>query len=165
MTLKTLCIFLSTLLVSACATAPPIPLVKPDDNDQVLQRQLLVGTWYGEKPTEDGGLRQQVTRRAADGTFRVDFRWSGGTQSAGEQSEVGYWGISGPVYFTITRGWIDGDAFEPADPTDASLNDAYEVLELEAGQFRYRSLQTGTEYQVQRVRDGFEFPPPVAAQP
>jgi hypothetical protein len=73
-------------------------------------------------------------------------------------SEVGLWGISGPVYFTITRGWVRDQRFSPADPTQATFYDAYEILELSKDKFRYKSFVIGDEYTEKRVSDSFSFP-------
>lgn len=128
------------------------------DQTQQEQRKLLVGTWYGELDLADGGTRMQITRRAPDGTYKVTFRTRESSGQTWDQTEIGFWGVAGSVYFTITRGWMDGQQFAEADPTDASLNDAYEILELDDDTFSYRALQSGNEYQLNRVDDAFSFP-------
>jgi len=144
--------------MGGCVTQPPIDSIKQPDSSQEEQRALLVGKWFGDAATKEGGRRLQITQRALDGTYKVTFRIIEPSGNTFEQSEVGFWGVSGSVYFTITKGWLEGGRFSEADPTDASLNDAYQVLELTQERFRYRSLQSSNEYSLSRVADAFEFP-------
>lgn len=150
-----------TLIAAAvvgCATHPAIDTFKAVDASQKTQRSLLVGKWFGEATTKDGGKRLQITQRAPDGTYEVQFRITEKSGEAWDQSEVGFWGTSGSIYFTITKGWLDGEHFSPADPADASLNDAYQILELNQERFRYKALQSDNEYTLSRVVESFTFP-------
>ena len=149
---------LPLLLTAGCVTDSAVDAMKPPDTSQQEQRAMLVGSWYGESVTKDGGSRAHLMRRAADGTFQVTFRVVDAAGKLTEQTEVGVWGASGPVYFTITRGWLRNGRLKPASPDDASLNDAYQILELTQDRFRYRSFQTRSEYTVNRVADTFELP-------
>ena len=144
--------------VTAFAGQAPVDSIKKPEQSQEEQRRLLVGTWYGEYALADGGTRSQITRRALDGTYRVQFRTREASGRTWDQTEVGFWGVSGSVYFTITRGLIQGQSFIEADPTDADLNDAYYILELNDETFRYRTIASGNEYQLERVDDTFQFP-------
>jgi len=151
--------FVSALVVAAsgCATDRAIDRLKLSDAAQEQQRALLVGKWIGDAMARDGSRRLQITERNADGTFKVTFRHVEPTGAVSEQTEVGYWGVSGSIYFTITVGWLDEFGLREADPTDASLNDAYQILELTEQRFRYRALQSGDEFSLSRVADTFEF--------
>jgi hypothetical protein len=151
-------IVLIALLIAGCATAPAIYTAKPPDSSEDLRRNLLLGRWYGEAKTREGGKRLQIIDRNVDGTFKVQFRVIEGSGKVWDQTEVGLWGISGPVYFTITRGWIDGQRFLPANPTQATFYDAYEILELSKDKLCYKSFAIGDEYTVKRVSDSFSFP-------
>jgi hypothetical protein len=158
MSVRTFVVSLCLLTCAGCAVQPAIDAAKPPDVSQAETRSLMIGTWYGDAPTKDGGRRLQITRRAADGTFQVMFRVISASGEVAEQTEVGFWGVSASVYFTITRGWLHGERFSEADPEDASLNDAYQILELSSERFRYRALQSGSEYSLTRVPDSFTFP-------
>ena len=149
---------LPLFLTAGCVTDSAVDAMKPPDASQQEQRAMLVGSWYGESATKSGGSRAHLMQRAADGTFQVTFRVVDSNGKITEQTEVGVWGTSGPVYFTITRGWLSNNRLVPANPEDASLNDAYQILELTQDRFRYRSLQTKSEYTVKRVPDTFELP-------
>lgn len=146
------------LATGGCVTQPTIDSIKQPDSSQEEQRALLVGKWFGDSATKEGGRRLQITQRSPDGTYKVTFRIIQPSGKIFEQSEVGFWGVAGSVYFTITKGWLEGERFSEANPADASLNDAYQVLELTQERFRYRALQSGNEYSLSRVAETFEFP-------
>lgn len=145
------------IAAGGCATHAAIDRLRLPDATQEQQRALLVGKWIGDAMTRDGARRVQITERTADGAFKVTFRDIDAHGAVSEQTEVGYWGVSGSIYFTITVGWLDASGFREADPTDASLNDAYQILELTEQRFRYRALQSGDEFSLSRVADTFEF--------
>ena len=140
-----------TLLSAGCAGAPRINARKPQDVSGASQRVLLIGRWYGEAPTTEGGKRSQITDHCPDGTITVQFHVVDNSGNAWDQTEVGSWGVSGPIYFTIIRGWLRHDRFAPADPTDANLYDAYRIEELTAHTFRYKSVSSGDEFVISRV--------------
>src|SRR5690606_40558773 len=54
----------------------------------------------------------------ADGTYQLTVRDYSLDGSYLQQVEVGQWGISGPVYFTIMKGWQDGPRFKPANRSE-----------------------------------------------
>lgn len=145
--------------IAGSAVGQPIDPVKPDDPaSAILQRNMMLGHWYGESRTKDGGRRLEIAEHRRDGTMTIRFRVIDAKGKVEEQTEVALWGISGPVYFTITRGWLDGTRFHAADPTQAYYYDAYEILELTRRTFRYRHVTTGSEYRLDRVAAGFDFP-------
>ncbi len=147
------------VLIAGSATGQPVDPVKPDDPQSAIQlRNMMLGRWFGDSPTKDGGRRMHIVERRPDGTMKVTFRLIDGKGNVNEQSEIALWGVSGPVYFSITRGWLDGPDFHPADPTQSIYYDAYEILELTDRTFRYRHFTTGSEYRIDRVAPDFEFP-------
>jgi hypothetical protein len=75
------------------------------------------------------------------------------------QTEYGVWGVSGNFYFTITQGFITetGD-IEPADTSDASLYDVYEILELTSDSMTYKNVETGNVFTAKRVPLDFKLP-------
>lgn len=149
----------ATLLFAGCAHVPAINASKAADHEAAeARRNLLIGRWYGETPATEGGKRLEITDKAADGTFTIQFRVIERSGKVSDQTEVGLWGITGPVFFSITRGWLFGGQLIPADPTRATYYDAYEILELTAERFRYKSFASGEEYTVNRVSADFSFP-------
>jgi len=137
----------------------PVDPVKPHDPESaILLRNMMLGRWFGEAPTKDGGRRMEIVERRPNGTMTIRFRVIDAAGKVDEQTQVEIWGISGPVYFTIMRGWLEGKRFEPADPTQTYYYDAYEILELTNRTFRYRHFTTGSEYKLDRVDADFEFP-------
>ena len=62
---------------------------------------ILIGKWYGSQPTKEGGYKQEIMERFPEGTYKITFRVYDKNGQAKEQTEVGHWGVSGPIYFTI----------------------------------------------------------------
>ena len=151
-----------SLVLCGCALRPGGPSavdeVKPVVAVTHALRSMMLGRWYGEAPLTNGGKRQWLTERFEDGTFRIQFHTDAG-EGPTSQTEAGFWGVSGQIYFTITRGWLRGELFFPADPTDAMFYDAYEILEFSAERFRYRNPETGNVFDTRKVGEDFQFPP------
>lgn len=121
-------------------------------------REAFVGRWFGEKPEANGVVKRWVVDAFPDGVFRITFRFYEKDGGYREQIEVGEWGISGPVYFLSTKGWVDDGLFLKADTRNGELYDAYKILKLDAGVFEYQHYVNGSRYQVRRVDTGFALP-------
>jgi hypothetical protein len=121
-------------------------------------REIFVGRWYGEDDEAGGITRRWIVEAFPDGVFRITFRFYDPDGSYREQIEVGEWGISGPVYFLSTKGWVDDGMFLKADTRNGALYDAYKILKLDAGVFEYEHYVNGNRYQVRRVDTGFALP-------
>jgi len=147
------------VLIAGSPEGPPVDPAKPDDPQSAVQlRNMMLGYWFGDSATKGGGRRMHIVERRRDGTMTIRFRVIDAAGKVDEQTEIALWGVSGPVYFTITRGWLDGNQFHSADPTQAYYYDAYEVLELTERTFRYRHVTTGSEYRIEKVDPDFDFP-------
>ncbi|MEX1664099.1 hypothetical protein [Zhongshania arctica] len=137
---------------------------QPDDvsDIQILassaSRNMLLGKWYGIRTMENGGQKEWLTERSADGTYRVDFRFVDTDGSARSQSEVGFWGVSGDIYFRIFRGWVTVEGMKPADPTVADHYDAYKIEGLDDNAFSYIHLTRNQRYTVKKVPTDFRLP-------
>lgn len=123
-----------------------------------LARKALIGKWYGMAKTPDGGRREWLVERAADGTYRTDFHTVDSDGAVRSQSEVGFWGISGDIYFRIFRGWVMLDGMKLANPGDPGHYDAYQVEMLNSGHFRYRHIESGRVYTVRKMPKDFSLP-------
>jgi hypothetical protein len=121
-------------------------------------REIFVGRWYGETAATDGTTKRWVVDAFPDGVFRITFRFYDDDGSYREQIEVGEWGISGPVYFLSTKGWVDDGTFLKADTRNGELYDAYRILKLDAGTFEYEHYVNGNRYQIRKVDTGFALP-------
>lgn len=119
---------------------------------------LMIGKWYGRQPTKDGGKKQEIVERSPHGTYKITFRIYDKDGNIKEQSEAGHWGVSGPVYFTIFRGWIEGDQLSPANPADPYNYDAYKIVKLNNDVFEYEHYSSGNKYVIKRVPNDFQFP-------
>ncbi|MEQ8355194.1 MAG: hypothetical protein RH942_06620 [Kiloniellaceae bacterium] len=121
-------------------------------------REVFIGRWYGEDRKGSEISRRWLVDAFPDGVFRITFRYYDQDGGYREQIEVGEWGISGPVYFLSTKGWVDDGTFLKADTTKAQLYDAYKILKLEQQVFEYEHYVNGNRYQVRRVDTGFTLP-------
>jgi hypothetical protein len=116
---------------------PPLTL------EQREKWRILVGKWYGSQPTKDGGERKWIVERSPLGKFKAVFRtYEKDMTSYWEQIEVGDWGVSGPVYFTIFRGWIGKGKLKLANPADPYNYDAYKIIALTGQEFEYESYDS-----------------------
>ena len=127
-------------------------------------REMLLGKWYGIRKLKDGGQKEWLTERSADGTYRVDFRFVSADGSARSQSEVGFWGVSGDIYFRIFRGWVTVEGMKPADPTVAEHYDAYKIDGLDGEYFSYVHKVRGQQYTVKKMPNDFRLPVTVNSQ-
>jgi hypothetical protein len=69
--------------------------------------------------------------------------------------EYGDWGISGDVYFTMTRGWLRGGQKRPVRHRESYFDDAYLVRRLTPLEFVYESVASGDVYSVRKVGADF----------
>jgi len=136
---------------------PGIRAYKQDNADSRTRTSQIAGRWFSDQSLQDGGRRLALCERFADGTFVVTFRIVQPDGVVEEQTEVGEWGTSGSVYFTITKGWLDGGKFIPAT-SDAHFYDAYEILQLDTEAFAYRHYEMGDTYRHKRVGQEFKMP-------
>lgn len=128
------------------------------DISQQERWQLMIGKWYGKQPTKDGGIKHELMNRAPDGTYIIQFLIEDKNGSKKKQVEVGHWGVSGSIFFSIFRGWIrDNGQLSPSNPSDAYNYDAYQIIELNEEKFHYKHVSTGNEYTVLKVAPDFEL--------
>ena len=127
-------------------------------------RQMLLGKWYGIRKNANGEQKEWLTERSADGTYRTDFRFSGADGSVRSQSEVGFWGVSGDIYFRIFRGWVTIEGMKPADPTIADHYDAYTIDGLDNVYFSYEHKARGKKYTVRKMPSDFRLPVTVKSE-
>jgi hypothetical protein len=144
----------------------PTPSPSPDSTNQarlppgldpVARRLALVGRWYGETKTEKGDRLRWLTDREANGTYRTQYMTS---SDEGEGSvEIGQWGLSGSVLFTIQRAWIRNGDTQRTDAANVYSYDAYDLLSLSENRLEYRSAGSGKRFVVRRVPSNFELRP------
>jgi hypothetical protein len=119
---------------------------------------LMVGKWFGSQPVKDGSTRMEIIERNSDGTYIITFKHLKTDGTSDTQSEVGQWGVVGPVYFSIFRGWVTEKGISPSDTSNPYNYDAYEIIELKEDYFRYKSYTSNNYYTLKKVEDEFEFP-------
>jgi hypothetical protein len=119
---------------------------------------LMLGKWYGNQPVVEGTYREQIVSRFPNGTYQITFRDHDEPGDYKDEIEVGFWGISGPVYFTIFTGRIRDNEFIPSNPPNPYSYDAYEIIRLTDAEFEYETFAAGNGFSVEKVSDDFEFP-------
>jgi|APFre7841882630_1041343.scaffolds.fasta_scaffold35779_2 hypothetical protein len=124
----------------------------------IKQRKLLIGKWLGQAATDDGREIKWLSELKSDGTFALTFRTYNSKGDYQEQTEIGFWGVSGQIHFTIIRDVIVDKKLIPADPTDPYYYDAYEILKLNDQEFEHKAVTTGDIYKSQKVSDNYQLP-------
>ncbi len=154
----TCCIFFSVGEIAIAAELPAITQSKPElTKTEHESWQNLIGKWYGKNLVKEGGTREHLIERQPNGKYLTTFKYTKPDGSIEFTTEVGLWGVSGNVYFTIFRGWIVREKLRPSDPTDPYNNDAYQIIKLTKDVFEYQSVSTGSHYLVKRVSQDFAF--------
>lgn len=127
-------------------------------DEQASEWQLMSGRWYGSQPTKDGGTKEELIDKLSDGTYQIVFRVTNPEKDTRISVEVGYWGMSGDIYFSIFRGWVRDNRLIQADPSDPYHYDAYRIIRLNEELFEYQHVENGNRYILKRVPDDFQFP-------
>ena len=122
------------------------------------QRAKVIGHWYGDNPIREGGKQLELTDLTENGTYTTQYRIIERSGSVRTGTEAGLWGVSGSIYFTITQAYVHGEIASPADPTSASVYNAYEVTQLDDKTFRYRCATCAGEWTLRRVPESFTLP-------
>jgi hypothetical protein len=147
-------------VVSGCAT-PRVPYGKEHvDRGFEGRREFLIGKWVGETALEDGGHRTWLMERFPNGTFQLTIvdRYQGRPEIWDTMSEYGDWGLSGDIYFTMTRGPGVRSANTSHDAVRSSYyDDAYRISKLTAEEFRYTSVATNRAYTTRKVAADFRL--------
>ncbi len=151
------------MLVSGCAlqNTSSVAVIEAKPEVKVSEERrwtLMIGKWYGSQPTKEGGLKQHIVERYPNGSYKIIFKVTDSNGGTKESVEVGNWGISGPIYFTIFRGWLHGSELEQSNPSSPYNYDAYNIVSLADEHFEYSHVTTGNSYKIQRVSADFEFP-------
>lgn len=146
------------VLVS-CSTPKRVAYLKPETPAAIeARRDMMVGRWLGEMPTEKGQFYKWLIERRSDGGFTLQAELMEKGKVISRNTEFGLWGVSGHIYFSMTREMLNAQGKVGAlDTNTANYYDAYEILELENGIFRYKHLETGNEYLVRRVPPAYQL--------
>ena len=163
MRIPSIVVVLVGLIVTGCATTETSKVAVTSEKPSLTLSQeetwnLMIGKWFGSQPTKDGGKKQEIMERSPQGTYQITFRVYDKNGKMKEQSESGYWGVSGPVYFTIFRGWVEGNQLFPSNPADPYNYDAYRIIKLNNETFEYENYSSGDKYVIRRVPNDFKFP-------
>ena len=110
-------------------------------------RATFVGKWTSKQSTKKGGIKESTISRSADSRYVVEHKISDNKSVLLQESnEVGIWGVSGGIYFTVFRGWLENGQVSLSDPTDAYNYDAYKIKHVSPTRLIYENLSSGNEY-------------------
>ncbi len=118
----------------------------------------MVGNWYGERTLDDGGTYYWIIRRNVVGQYQLEGKVIDPYGREKVQIEVGEWGVGGGIYFTIFKGWVKDGQFVPNDQSDPYYRDVYKIIELNEESFKYKHLDSGRTYTVEKVADDHKLP-------
>ncbi len=121
-------------------------------------RAALIGRWFSESVAPNGERRLELKELRRDGTYQVTFRSIQPNGHFAEQTEVGVWGVSGRVYFTIMQGYLAGGSITPVSREDPSYYDAYDILRLDGAELELRLPALNVRYLARRVPPSFRLP-------
>ena len=151
-----ICLAISNL--SGCAIHTKSIIKNDLPLSAVQKRNTLIGKWFGEMKSENGEIQRWLADRSKDGTYKIEFRIYKSGNETMSQVEVGHWGVAGPIYFSITRGWIKNDKFIPSDPENPYFYDVYKIVKLTDQSFIYYSFDEDLEFEVRKIDDTFQWP-------
>ena len=157
--MKTLLVLLSLFILSACGSAQKkVAYLKPDTPAAIeARRDMMVGRWVGEMPTVDGKFYKWLVERRTDGGFTLQAQLKEQGKIVEQNTEFGFWGVSGHVYFSMTREMMVKGKTVPLNTNTANYYDAYEIVELGEGRFKYQHVETGNVYLVHRVANDYQL--------
>lgn len=143
---------------SVRASARTITAFKPEP-DAVMQQRLewMIGYWYGDQPTKNGGRKQYLAHHEADGKLAVIFKISDSLKGERNYSETGLWGLSGAYFSTLINHSDEPFSFNAAAPSPSSWN-IYQIENIQKDELRYISVETGNRYEMRRVTQEFKMP-------
>ncbi|MDH5484427.1 MAG: hypothetical protein OEY43_04245 [Gammaproteobacteria bacterium] len=162
--MKIRCVFAlaALLLVNGCVAT------KPSDKEVVMPEegmskqdiwQRLTGHWYGSLVNANGSQEKWIIERYPQGSYKVTSRiYQQGSTEFEERIGVGHWGISGPVYFTMFRGWIEDEMITPVNSKDADNYNAHKIDSLDGEMFSYHHYVAGAVHTERRVAENSVFP-------
>jgi len=153
---------IALLLLGGCSSpsrtiyAETDMIVDPNDVDESANWERMCGKWYGIKLLREGGKREWLLIREANGKYTSIFLNSLPGKAPERSVEVGEWGISGDVYFTVFKGWMFGARLSPAKQGH-DTREAYHIVKLANDECIYECAESGELYRVVRVSDDFEL--------
>lgn len=161
--MKSTFLFLSLVLITSCSSIytskHTVNEEKPQLSvDQIENWSLMSGAWYASQPTKMGGVRQVISERYPDGTYKIRFKTTRKDGEINEQTEIGQWGLVGNIYFSIYRGILTPEGIKYSNTSDPFNYDAYRVIELTENKLVYESIIEKTVYSAIRVNFDYAFP-------
>src|SRR5436190_21349841 len=100
----------AVVAIAGCASQDLAQTLKADDAAAQASPdrrwKMMVGKWYGSRSRTGGGRIEWISDRKPRGAYQTAFRTTAADGTVSEDVEVGEWGVVGPIYFTIFKGWV-----------------------------------------------------------
>jgi len=147
-------ILILSLLVTGCT----INSKSNTEDTRPEMRELMIGKFYGEHTLSNGNYRPWIMERYRNGKYKATFREYDDKNSFKDKVEVGVWGVSHPVYFSIYLAEIEGEEAYQSNLESPYNYDAYEIIELNNTLLKYKSFASKNIYTIKKVPNEFAFP-------
>lgn len=118
---------------------------KNKDSATRSAKDIIIGTWHSVRELKDGITEEVNFENFADGTYRSQRKYIDRNGLSAERIQVGQWGVSGDILFTIARGWVEGCSIVTADTNDPDTYNAFEILTLSDKKIIYQHVRETTE--------------------
>lgn len=145
------------IFFGGCAAYKIDERVPDNTHNQISERMSLVGSWHGMQLTKEGGTKEWLIQNDIFGAYSIIYKITEKSGKINISKEFGVWGVSGGIYFMITRAWMYGDSFEEEDPRDPFNYTAYKILKSSIEKMTYQSLKSGNTYFVRKVSKSFSI--------
>ena len=124
---------------------------------QLVDWKNKCGQWYSKTTSNDNEIREELSTIYEDGTFSILFKETNKDGSVKFHKELGEWGISGNIYFTIIKSVIENGVQEEVDPLSPYYRDAYVIKNLTDKKCTYQHITTKDTYTETKVDKKFEL--------
>ena len=162
MRMKLLLLVTCSVMLNACVPTNTSDLAIIDVKPMLTESQeerwaLMVGKWYSRQSIKAGGVKEEILEFFPDGKSLITFKISDLNKNTQISRELGLWGVSGDIYFSIFIGHIKNSNLQKSNLGDPYNYDAYRILQLNESVFEYEHVTTGNRYTSKKVSADYEF--------
>ena len=120
----------------------------------MFDRQQLVGNWFRSDVQPNGDIHTEMAQLSIDGEYEFSFVVYDKDNNLIQQNiELGDWGLVGDIHFTIAKAEVIDDETLPMDMADKNNYHAYQVLKIDAREFKYQHIVSKEVFILKRVVD------------
>lgn len=120
----------------------------------MFNRQQLVGKWFRSDVQPNGDIHTEMAQLTVDGAYEFSFIiYDKNNKLVQQNIELGDWGLVGNIHFTIAKAEVIDDEALPMDMADENNYHAYQVLNVDAREFKYQHIVSKEVFILKRVVD------------